>query len=661
MKSYQLRYRSIEKFKEFISKNGIDPNRNTLLVIYAPYSKQKSVKELLPKLRSIFKNATIVGTSSDGEIINSKIITGNIILSIIQFEKSTFSSKFIPYEKESNFHEIGKNIHQTLVNSDTKAILLFSTIGSIDGNSLVKSIKNADNSLPIAGIVGGDSKKVQNGFVIYNENLFDNALVALSIESKVLIAKSYMLHGWEAISKKFVVTEAKGNRLKSLDGRDAKEIYAEYLGIEPNREEIVSKSLEFPFIKFSTSGKMVTTTIWDIASDGSLLLSSNLKNGDRVEISFANLKRIKEELREAFETLSKSPVEMMLAFASSARRRFLGEISQEEILTLSRIAPAFGVYGFGQFFASQSYATFLNQSIVILTLSEDKALPKIESKPSYKQEENLYFETIQTLCNIAQVSSKELESFNKKLEFKINESIREIRKKESIMIHNSRLAQLGEMLGLIAHQWRQPLSAISATATGMELKLELGTIDEEQMNTSLKNIQEYVNHLSETIDDFTNFFKPTKKRERVLVKDMIKKALFISSPLLTKEEVDVIKKYNSTNKISTYPNEVVQVLLNLIRNSVNVFKQRKIKEREISIVEYQEGKHNIIDLEDSAGGIDENILPKIFDPYFSTKADENSMGVGLYMSKFIIEESCGGKIEVTNGKYGAKFKISLPS
>ena len=249
------------------------------------------------------------------------------------------------------------------------------------------------------------------------------------------------------------------------------------------------------------------------------------------------------------------PAQTLFVYASSARRRFLEHFCHKEIEVLKHIAPMGGFFGYSEFYANEKACRLLSQSLTVLALSESDTLSQKTYPPAKKSiQNNLDYKTIKVLSNIAQTSSTELQELNKKLEARVREEVRVNRKKDSIMIHNSKLAQLGEMMGLIAHQWRQPLSAISATATGMQIKFELDSWTPEYVESSLAHIEEYVLHLSDTINDFTDFFKPTKKKESILVRDIIKKALFIMSPLLTKDNILVIKKYSSEKKIETYPN-----------------------------------------------------------------------------------------------------------
>ena len=250
--------------------------------------------------------------------------------------------------------------------------------------------------------------------------------------------------------------------------------------------------------------------------------------------------------------------------------------------------------------------------------------------------------------------TQELEALNQSLEERVQEEIAKNREKDTQLLQQARLAQMGEMISMIAHQWRQPLSAISATSDSLFLKSQLGQLDLEGVSVQASNISTYAQHLSTTIDDFRNFFKPNKEKESCSYTKMLHEVLhMIETPILTKNIV-IEKVFHSEKVFYAYPNELKQVILNLIKNAEDVLLEKKIQDAKISI--YTEG--NILRIEDNGGGIPEEMMEKIFDPYFSTKL-HNGTGLGLYMSKIIIEEHCLGSLRVFNTQQGACFEIEL--
>jgi len=233
------------------------------------------------------------------------------------------------------------------------------------------------------------------------------------------------------------------------------------------------------------------------------------------------------------------------------------------------------------------------------------------------------------------------------------------RLKDQQLIEQSRLAQMGEMLSMIAHQWRQPLSAISSTAVGLELKAQRGDLDRDKVLRLAQNISKYSQHLSQTINDFRDFFKTEKEEVETSYDEMLDSVLNIVEVSIENKNIDIIKQLNSKDSFKTYSNEVKQVILNLLKNAEDILIERDIEKAYIKVKTYQEDNRYILEIEDNGGGVPDEIVDKIFNPYFSTKIAKNGTGLGLYMSKTIIEEHCKGNLNVHNGEKGAIFRITL--
>ncbi len=237
---------------------------------------------------------------------------------------------------------------------------------------------------------------------------------------------------------------------------------------------------------------------------------------------------------------------------------------------------------------------------------------------------------------------------------------REINEKNAILLHQSRHAAMGEMISMIAHQWRQPLSAISGHAGAMQIKITMDKYDKEKFSDQLAQIVFLSDHLSTTIDDFRDFFKENRQTNSFQPGETIKHALSLSESLFKSEKIVVQSRIESERTIQSYENELIQVLLNILKNAHDALMEKSIAEPKIIISLVEETPERLkITIEDNAGGIPEAIAPKIFEPYFSTKS-KNGTGLGLYMSKSIIEEHCNGTLTFHNGAEGACFTIVLP-
>ena len=255
---------------------------------------------------------------------------------------------------------------------------------------------------------------------------------------------------------------------------------------------------------------------------------------------------------------------------------------------------------------------------------------------------------------------KEIEAWNTNLESLVQTEVENNMLKDRQMLHQSRLAQMGEMISMIAHQWRQPLSAISASSSLLNLNAQLNKLDKESASKISKDISNYAQHLSATIDDFRDFFQRDKMKEATNYTYLIKSVLSIIKNSLDSHQIEVREDLNSLNSFLAYKNELKQVIINILKNAQDVLVDNKIVNPYISLKSYQSEDAYVLEILDNGGGISEDIIDDIFDPYFSTKLAKNGTGLGLYMSKTIVEEHCGGKLSCFNKDDGVCFRMEIP-
>ncbi len=280
--------------------------------------------------------------------------------------------------------------------------------------------------------------------------------------------------------------------------------------------------------------------------------------------------------------------------------------------------------------------------------------------PSATWDVNKNVKRLVELNKLYSQAQSELKEINLSLEEKVAKEVAVNRHKDKQMLAQSRLAQMGEMLSMIAHQWRQPLSAISATTGSISIKMQLGDYDEAFIEKSLQSINTYTQYLSTTINDFRNFFKPNKDKSSTSLNDITLGALHIIGSSLESNGI-VVETYLDTKVMfQSYPNELQQVLLNLLKNAQDVMIEKRVEAPKI-IIKTQNAEDELsLMICDNAGGILDENMPYIFDPYFTTKEKLDGTGLGLYMSKLIIEEHCRGRLRVKNEDKGACFSFTLP-
>jgi signal transduction histidine kinase len=254
----------------------------------------------------------------------------------------------------------------------------------------------------------------------------------------------------------------------------------------------------------------------------------------------------------------------------------------------------------------------------------------------------------------------QLQEENKKLQKELKFAKKQINIKDEIVIQQSKMASMGEMINNIAHQWRQPLMEIASLLMKIEVKIKLeGQIDQIDLLETIEKSNEVLKFMSNTIDDFRNFFATDKKKESFFIAHQISSMLSIMKTTLSvnKIKVDIILKDNI--KINGYKNEYSQVLLNIISNAKDALVSNKIKNPKIIIRLYkrEDGK-SVLEIEDNGGGIPFSPLDKVFEPFFTYKK-KNGTGIGLFMSKLIIENNMNGELKVKNSMKGACFSIII--
>jgi PAS domain S-box-containing protein len=236
----------------------------------------------------------------------------------------------------------------------------------------------------------------------------------------------------------------------------------------------------------------------------------------------------------------------------------------------------------------------------------------------------------------------------------------ELREKEQLLLQQSRLAAMGEMIGNIAHQWRQPLNTLGLIIQELPMNYELGAFTKEHLDASVSRAKQVIYHMSQTIDDFRNFFRPDKEKIPFKINDAVARTISLIEGSFREQRIMIAADAPDDIFIHGYPNEYSQVILNILVNARDAFVDRPSDlPRVVRIRLFRENNRAVLTITDNAGGIPEEILEKIFDPYFTTKGPDKGTGVGLFMSKTIIEKSMNGELSARNSGDGAEFRIEV--
>ena len=610
-----------------------------------------------------------------------------IILSLIITYISISDNKVIfdkkIYKLKDDFLKEENNKIKDEVNSIIKYIKYSKTISE---NELKKSLKNrVYEAHAIASNIYKENVNKDKKIIL---KLIKNALREIRFNDK---RSYYFIHDIEGNILLYPLDKKQeGRNYKNLQDKNGYFIVKTIMNVIKNKNENFDHYFwEKPSEEGNRNYKKITFSKYFEP------LNIAISTGDYI-VDYE--KCIKKDLLDYINTLSSS--EDSYYFIIDEKKRFLSHINKEFILKELNILPKdtqnmiFNIIS--KMKTDEVFLTYINKNLketniqktsYIKSFNEWKwkigkgyntnklnALIKIEKIKLKKEEKDSLFNililsiftTIVLLIISFYLSTlvrKRFLSYKKELLKEVSKN----REKDSLLAQQSKMAAMGEMLANIAHQWKQPLSVISTASSGIRLKKEFNTLSEEDLFESIDIINNSTIYLSKTIDDFSNFFRSDKE----LVKTNTKEIWNIINNLIYSEfktnDINLILDIKNID-LYIYNNELIQVLLNLLNNSKDQFNKSKEEEKLIFVHMFEEKERLIIKVKDNAGGIDEEILPRIFEPYFTTKHKSQGTGIGLYMCEQIVSKNLKGKISAKSINYtyknilykGAVLKVCIP-
>jgi len=675
IKTHNCSIVTLSELSDFVEKNYIDDSHKLLIQVFSGNETEDFLTDLIEFFKERYPKSKLIGSTTDGEISSGKVTTKHCSISFTYFEETTLNVSIL--RNTENDFLLGFNLANNLITNDSKALIVFAAGLDIDGNAFLKGIKRRDKNLMIAGGMSADNSLFKTPFVFTKDEIFTNAAVAVVLNNQNLHVGNGYSFDWELIGQIMSVTKAEGNRVYTIDGEKAVDIYARYLG-KDMADDLPAAGSEFPLV-ISRNGVNIARAAMVKHDDGSLTLAGDIHTGDNVQFGFGNPQMILNPTNSLINTLISSPVETIFVYSCMGRRRFMPDIIEKEINPLEDIAPTSGFFTYGEFYHHDEEYQLLNQTMTILTISESET--KIYSKKSILQKDregdrsisstvsalaffvNSTLEKMETLNDSLEDKvherTKELEKYQVSLEKQVEEEIKKRVEKDNILMQQSRLAAMGEMIGNIAHQWRQPLNSLSLVIGNVEDAFNLKRLDEHLMNRSTAKAYKLIDKMSTTIDDFRNFFSIDKEKTIFTPEEVIKDALALVEVSFKNQNIYVTQTYESNLYIEGYKNELSQVILNLLNNSKDALLEKNMDNLNIDVSGKYDEEWVCITVKDNAGGIPSEIIEKIFDPYFTTKEQGKGTGVGLYMSKMIIEDNMNGKLMAQNDDGGAVLTIKL--
>ncbi len=636
-----------------LKENKINVDSRLLVQIFTGIACKDSILSIVENIKSKLPNCDIVGASTDGEITNGKVTTNETTISITYFDKVEFQVGFVEYNDKECVSTSANKLASDISNENTKVIIAFADGLNTNGEEFLNGLSKYNKNITISGGLAGDNAQFKDTFVFTNDNIISKGAVAVSLSGELNVSTKYSFN-WEPIGKKLVITKSIDNVVYTIDNKTAYETYKYYLG-EEIANMLPAIGIEFPLI-IKRNGINVARAAVGLNDDGSLVFAGNLHDGDIVQFGSGNSEQILNNSTKKAMALNDTPIESIFIYSCMARRRFMPDLIEREIEPLGHFANTSGFFTYGEFFTTNCSQNkeLLNQTMTILTLSEKDTLTsnKLDNITSTDDTSAM---TTKALSHLVNVTSKELQSIN-------NDLATLVKDQEQFMFSQAKMASMGEMIGNIAHQWRQPLSTISTVATGAQVQNDLGILDSESFKTNTDMIIENVTYLSDTINIFRDFLKDDKEQKDYNLQNVIKQVVVIVGAGLKDNHIIFEENVNYDIPIilNMVSGELSQVIINIVNNAKDAILENKINNGKVILSCSSNGEFVSITIEDNAGGIPDHILPKIFDPYFTTKESSHGTGLGLHMSFDIITKHMNGKLYAQNENGGAKFYIEIP-
>jgi c-di-GMP phosphodiesterase len=606
--------------------------KNVLIQVFCG-DKKKVFENLINNINSELPNAICIGSSTDGEINNSKITTLKTVISISVFKKTTIKTTYV---KEKDCFTNGVELAKRLCEDKTKLLIVFTDGAKTNGEEFLNGISFVNDKVIVSGGMAGDNAHFTQTFISSQNQILTYGAVGVSLNSDELNVCSAYNFNWSPIGIEHEIEEVKGNRVYKISGLKPLEFYEKYLG------EYVAKSLpatgiEFPLI-VQKNGIPLARAVIGKHRDGSLSFAGNLHKGDIVKLGFGNVEMIMNNpLKSLFTKCSIKDTESFFIYACMARRRYMPDLIDVEIKPFSEIATTAGFFTYGEFYHNHDKNELLNQTLTVLALSEKEVDCSVKEQIADPETTKLtdHAKSLQALTHLIQQSSKDYNEQSKKLEIGNNYA-------------QNLITSQKQFLKYAIHETNTPLSIIMGNIDMFEI--------EHGKNKYLSNIEVAMKNIFSIYDDLSYLVKKDQVNQAthdINLVDFIRSRIdfFTQTAMKFKSTFNFVSNYdeiilnfneiklqrivdnNLTNAIKyTLPNQVINVTLKVYNENCDFI----IESRSIQILDPQ----------------------KIFEEYYREEESKEGFGLGLNLVKRICsEENVGIKLE--SGENWASFTYTF--
>jgi diguanylate cyclase (GGDEF)-like protein/PAS domain S-box-containing protein len=455
MKSINTYYTSKEDLELFIADEKIQNSPSLLIQVFSAFNDQTFISVLLSELTHYLPDAVIIGSTTDGGIMDGKVSSGKVVLSFTQFEKTVLKAAAVKHK--ANGYCSGQYLAKELIEEDTRLLIAFADGVYTNGDDFFKGIISVNDQTIIAGGLAGDNNSFTKTFVFTKDHIFSNGAVAVALNSKHLHVHTDHSFNWHSIGNELTITKAEGNRIYTIDDKSAVDTYAHYLG-EDLAKGLPSIGIEFPLI-VNRNGLNIARAIMLKKDDGSLIASGSIYSGEKVRIGFGNIKENIRASQKIIEQTSVKPSEVIFVYSSAARKYFMGEEIELEISPLQYISPTSGFFTHGEFFTSDKQE-FLNQTMTLVSLSEkDEVLSKTIPKTKLKKRD-INSASINALTHLINIATEEMKEQTESLK-KSNQLNKQLKERMELALIGSKTSVLDwdftDNSFYIAPSWKEML------------------------------------------------------------------------------------------------------------------------------------------------------------------------------------------------------------
>ena len=406
MRTFNTYFHSQESFQAFLKQHTISDNTHLLVQIFTSLSHKEDIVTLRDTVAAELPSASIIGTTTDGEICAGLVTTDKTVISITQFDNTSLRTILI--EATDSSFDTGKAIAERLVTPQTGMLITFTDGLTLNGEDYIRGITSEKQDIVIAGGMAGDQAQFKHTYIFTKDEITQNGAVGVALENPDLHIHIDHSFNWIPVGKAMTVTRVEKNRIYSIDGQPPYEVYKHYLG-EDVAQGLPSIGIEFPLI-IQKKGRQIARAVLQKHDDGSLSFSGNFSKGDEVRFGYGDAEMVLDHSINTQYDISPYPAESIFIYSCMARRRFMPNLIENEIKPFQALAPTSGFFTYGEFFTFEHGAELLNQAMTVVALSES---PDIKSELILKEARstlqlNEYQKSIKALSHLLNVTTREM-------------------------------------------------------------------------------------------------------------------------------------------------------------------------------------------------------------------------------------------------------------